>query len=120
MIRSEQSSLRRRERGGLTILVAFMLLAIMSIAAIQVGSSGLRDLATSGNASTGRKASEAAEAGLDWTLTWMYLGATAPTALQTTVASQVDQMGSLLGGSLNPSQHSDPLPSDGPTAGAEP
>jgi Tfp pilus assembly protein PilX len=59
-----------REQGGIVILLAFIILTIMTVAAFGVSRTSLRDLAMVGNESTGRKASEAADSGMDWTITW--------------------------------------------------
>lgn len=61
---------RRRERGGMVILLSLLLLAIMTIGAMAVGQTALRDLAITGNEGTGRKAAEAADSGMDWVITW--------------------------------------------------
>jgi hypothetical protein len=61
---------RTSEQGGLVIILAFILLAIMTVAAVGVSQSSLRDLAMVGNEGTGRKAAEAADSGLDWVVTW--------------------------------------------------
>ncbi|HLO67808.1 MAG TPA: pilus assembly PilX N-terminal domain-containing protein [Holophaga sp.] len=64
------ASPRASERGGLVILLAFIILATMTVAALAVSQTSLRDLAITGNEGTGRKAAEAADSGMDWTITW--------------------------------------------------
>ncbi|WP_243332244.1 pilus assembly PilX N-terminal domain-containing protein [Mesoterricola sediminis] len=61
---------RPSEQGGLVILIAFIILATMTIAALAVSQTSLRDLAITGNEGTGRKAAEAADSGIDWVITW--------------------------------------------------
>lgn len=67
---SESTGRRRTERGGMVILLALMLLAIMTIGAVSVSQTSLRDLAITGNEGTGRKAAEVADSGMDWVITW--------------------------------------------------
>jgi hypothetical protein len=61
---------REAQQGGVTILVALVLLAAMTVAALGVSQNTLRDLAITGNESTGRKASEVADSALDWVVIW--------------------------------------------------
>jgi len=61
---------RNSERGGITILVALVLLAVMSVAAFAFSRNTLRDAITSGYTGQGIKAGEAADAGLDWFMVW--------------------------------------------------
>jgi len=61
---------RQSEQGGITILVALVLLSVMTVAALGMSQNTLRELAITGNESTGRKASEAADSALDWVLIW--------------------------------------------------
>lgn len=66
------SSLRVRERGGMTILVALVLLVVMSLAAFSLSRNTIRELATTGHVLQGAKASEASDAGLDWFMVWSH------------------------------------------------
>lgn len=61
---------RQSEQGGITILVALILLSVMTVAALGMSQTTLRELAITGNESTGRKAAEAADSALDWVLIW--------------------------------------------------
>lgn len=61
---------RKKERGGVAILVALILLSIMSVAAFGLARNSLREIAITGNETVGRKAFEAADSGLDWVITW--------------------------------------------------
>lgn len=69
-IKSQPAHTRRSEAGGITIILSLILLSIMTVAAISVNRTSLRELAITGNESTGRKASESADSGLDWVITW--------------------------------------------------
>lgn len=63
-------SYRRRQRGGMTILLALVLLSIMSVAALGIANTSIRELTTTGTVLQGGKAAEAADAGLDWAIVW--------------------------------------------------
>lgn len=63
-------SARHSQTGGITILVALVLLSIMTVAAMSMSQNTLRELAITGNESTGRKAAESADSALDWVLIW--------------------------------------------------
>ncbi len=65
-------SARPGERGGMTIVMALVLLAVMSLAAFSLSRNAIRELSTSGHLIQGDKASEASEAGLDWFVVWSY------------------------------------------------
>lgn len=59
-----------RQRGGMTIVMALILLAVMSLAAFSLSRNAIRELSTTGHVIQGGKASEAADAGLDWFIVW--------------------------------------------------
>lgn len=61
---------RPSERGGVTILTVLTLLVLMTVVAFSMGRNSMRELALSGTAWQASKASEAAEAGLDWFVLW--------------------------------------------------
>ncbi len=63
---------RARERGGMTIIVALVLIVLMGLAAFGMSRNSLRELATTGSVLQGSKASGAADAGLDWFVTWAH------------------------------------------------
>ncbi|HEU4951869.1 MAG TPA: pilus assembly PilX N-terminal domain-containing protein [Holophagaceae bacterium] len=63
---------RRSERGGITIVIALVLIVLMSLAAFSLSRNAIRDLATSGSVIQGDKASSAADAGLDWFVVWSH------------------------------------------------
>lgn len=61
---------RKAEQGGLTILVAIILLSVATVAAIGLSRDSIREALITGNEGTGRKAYEMADSGLDWVVTW--------------------------------------------------
>jgi Tfp pilus assembly protein PilX len=61
---------RNREQGGIAILTVLMLLVLATVVAFAMGRVTIRELAVSGTTWQGAKASEAAEAGLDWFILW--------------------------------------------------
>jgi hypothetical protein len=65
-------SRRSREQGGMTILVALVLLVVMSLAAFSLSRNSIRELTTTGHIIQGDKASEASDAGLDWFMVWSH------------------------------------------------
>lgn len=64
------ASHRPRERGAITILAVLGLLVLFSAMAFSLASNSLREVANSGTVWQSTKASEAAEAGLDWFIIW--------------------------------------------------
>lgn len=63
---------RPREQGGITILVALVLLVVMSLASFSLSRNTIRELATTGHVIQGDKAAEASDAGLDWFMVWSH------------------------------------------------
>lgn len=63
---------RASERGGVTIIIALVLIVLMSLAAFSLSRNSIRELATSGSIIQGDKASAAADAGLDWFVVWSH------------------------------------------------
>jgi Tfp pilus assembly protein PilX len=61
-----------RQRGGITILVALILLGVMSLAAFAMAKNSLREISVTGNVWQATKAAEAADAGLDWFVVWTH------------------------------------------------
>jgi hypothetical protein len=58
------------EHGGITILLALILLSAMTVGALALSQNSLREIGITGNETTGRKSFEMADAGLDWVITW--------------------------------------------------
>ena len=63
---------RRTEAGGITIIVALVLVMVMGSALFGLSRDSLRELAISGSVSQGTKAENAADSGLDWFITWAH------------------------------------------------
>jgi hypothetical protein len=63
---------RSSEAGGITILVALVLITVMGAAALGLSRSSIRELAITGTLVHGTKADKAADAGLDWFITWSH------------------------------------------------
>ena len=58
------------QRGGITIVIALVLIVLMSLAAFSLSRNSIREMASAGSILQGGKASEAADAGLDWFVVW--------------------------------------------------
>ena len=63
---------RRRQQGGATIIVALILTTVMGAAAFGLARSSMRELSITGSLVQGTKADKAADAGLDWFITWSH------------------------------------------------
>ena len=72
MPRLYPSSPRAAQQGGITIIVALVLIVVMSLAAFSLSRNSIREMATAGNVIQGTKASAAADAGLDWFVVWSH------------------------------------------------
>jgi hypothetical protein len=80
MLRPSSSSPRRQgEVGGITILIALVMLSVVTVSAFSMGRSSLRDLMMTGSDATGRKAFETADSGLDYAITWIGYDPSYPT-----------------------------------------
>ncbi|HJW72677.1 MAG TPA: hypothetical protein VJ486_07440 [Geothrix sp.] len=64
------ASRRRSEQGGITILTTLGLLVLLTVMVLSLSRSSIRELAVTGTVWQAAKASEAAEAGLDWYILW--------------------------------------------------
>jgi Tfp pilus assembly protein PilX len=87
MIPSRQRDLRSSETGGITIVVALMLLVLLTIAAVAMSRNSLRDIVTSGFTRQGAMARNVADSGIEWANYWIDLDnstTAAGTALQMT------------------------------------
>ena len=85
---------RHAESGGLTILMALGMLVVVTVAALGLSRSSLREALITGNESTGRKAFEMADSGLDYVISWG--SPYANTAGTPTAAALQTNMGNLL------------------------
>lgn len=81
---------RRHERGGIAILLALVLLTLMGAMIFGLGRDSLREIAITGNESIGRKAAEAADSGIDWTIMWGMGNGTS--ADQTAIRTAIDTL----------------------------
>lgn len=72
MMRMNHSQ-RSSERGGVTILVALVLLGLLTIAAMGMSRNSLREVMISGTTRQGAMARNAADSGIEWTIHWMHL-----------------------------------------------
>lgn len=60
------------ESGGITILVAFTLLVLLTVAAMGMSRNSLRQIMLAGTVRQGAEVMNTADAGLEWSLFWMY------------------------------------------------
>lgn len=70
MLPEHLPSFRARQRGGLTIIMALVLVGVLGAATFSLSRSAIRELSMAGTIIQGNKASAAADAGLDWVITW--------------------------------------------------
>lgn len=61
----------RSQAGGVTILVALMLLVLLTAAAVAMTRNSLREIATAGFGRQGAMARNMADSGLEWSINWM-------------------------------------------------
>ncbi len=82
---------RNGQEGGITILVALILVSVTAIAAFGLSREAFRDAMITGNDSTGRKAYEMADSGVDYVISWSGdpTGSTAGSATATTLMSNL-------------------------------
>lgn len=59
------------QTGGITILVALMLLVLLTIAAIGMSRNSFREIVISGTSRQGAQARNVADAGVEWAICWM-------------------------------------------------
>lgn len=64
-------SLQHPETGGITILVTFMLLVLLTVAAVALSRNAMRELIVSGTSRQGTETRQIADSGLDYTIYWM-------------------------------------------------
>jgi hypothetical protein len=65
--------LRPSEAGGITIVVALMLLVLLTVAAVAMSRNSLRDIVTSGFTRQGAMARNVADSGIEWGIYWIDL-----------------------------------------------
>lgn len=64
---------RPAEAGGITIVVALMLLVLLTVAAVAMSRNSLRDIVTSGFTRQGAMARNVADSGIEWGIYWIDL-----------------------------------------------
>ncbi len=75
-------------RGGVAVLVAFLLLALMAGAGLATSANVLRELAMGGDAGLGARAAGAADGGLEWFRAWSAGGGAGPGAFMARLEGQ--------------------------------
>lgn len=70
MTNVQDSSFQVRQQGGLTILMALVLVAVMGAATFSLSRNAIRELSMAGTVIQGEKAGASADAGLDWVIIW--------------------------------------------------
>ena len=71
MQRPTDRSFRDSQAGGITILVTFMLLALITVAALGMSRNALRELTISGTSRQGSLARNVADSGVEWSIFWL-------------------------------------------------
>ncbi len=66
-----QRNRNHSEAGGITILVALMLLVLLTIAAVGMSRNSFREIVTSGFSRQGAMARNAADSGVEWAVHWI-------------------------------------------------
>lgn len=64
------TSFRTRQQGGLTIIMALVLVGVMGAATFSLSRNAIRELSMAGTIVQGNKAAASADAGLDWVIIW--------------------------------------------------
>jgi len=60
----------QKQQGGMTIIMALVLVAVLGAATFSLSRNVVRELSMAGSVIQGEKAAAAADAGLDWVITW--------------------------------------------------
>lgn len=63
---------RHSEAGGITIVVALMLLVLLTVSAVAMSRNSLREIVTSGFNRQGAMARSTADAGIEWAVYWIF------------------------------------------------
>ncbi|GLH73999.1 hypothetical protein GETHLI_25010 [Geothrix limicola] len=71
MLRSRQRDLQDPQAGGVTIIVALMLLVLLTVAAVAMSRNSLREIVTSGFTRQGAMARNVADSGIEWSVYWI-------------------------------------------------
>lgn len=70
---SQRHHPRQSEAGGITIVVALMLLVLLTVAAVAMSRNSLREIVTSGFTRQGAMARNVADSGIEWGVYWIDL-----------------------------------------------
>ncbi len=70
--RLPRPSTHHSQEGGITILVALMLLVLLTVAALGMSRNSLRQIVIASTVRQGAEVMNTADAGLEWTMFWMY------------------------------------------------
>lgn len=84
-----------KQQGGITILVALMLLVLLTIAALGMSKNSFREVIISGTARQGSMVRNTADAGIEWSLYWLDIG-NAQSGQATGMAAQLNTLKSTL------------------------
>jgi hypothetical protein len=68
-----QRGQRHSQAGGITIIVALMLLVLLTVAAMAMSRNSLREIVTSGFTRQGAMARNVADSGVEWSIHWIDL-----------------------------------------------
>ena len=82
MFKRSHLPITHRQEGGITILVALMLLVLLTLAAIGMSRNSFREIVASGTTRQGSMAKNTADSGIEWSIYWMDLN-NAPAATGT-------------------------------------
>jgi Tfp pilus assembly protein PilX len=80
MTQPSRKHLSNPQAGGITILVVFLLLVLLTVAAIGMSKNAFREIVISGTARQGSMARNVADSGVEWSIYWMDLNNSASAA----------------------------------------
>jgi len=90
------SSFRAPQQGGLTIIMALVLVGVMGAATFSLSRNAIRELSMAGTIIQGNKAAAAADAGLDWVIIWGQGAVNEPSFLGATPSSKATSLLSMI------------------------
>lgn len=73
MLHSRPRNPKHSQAGGITIIVALMLLVLLTVAAVAMSRNSLREIVTSGFSRQGAMARNVADSGIEWSIHWIEL-----------------------------------------------
>lgn len=74
MLTASRRSLRDPQAGGISMIVALMLLVMLTVGALGMSKNAIRELAISGTTRQGAMARNAADSGVEWAVYWIAKG----------------------------------------------